>query len=167
MPPGATSNFQLNSGALYRAPGGMNRRDRACSGVSAMLVGGPNLLQPEVDISQQRVGVKAGLDGLVLGDALRRAPASKKGLSDGVAPSSPKRRITPVREASSVPGRRTGRLADQGPNGPSAMVLQLAAPAHIADEDVELQIRSERDHYYRDSRAPADPRPAERILTRS
>jgi hypothetical protein len=143
----------------------MNRRDRACSGVSAMLVGGPNLLQPEVDISQQRVGVKAGLDGLVLGDALRRAPASKKGLSDGVAPSSPKRRITPVREASSVPGRRTGRLADQGPNGPSAMVLQLAAPAHIADEDVELQIRSERDHYYRDSRAPADPRPAERILT--
>ena len=43
MPPGATSNFQLSSGSLKRAPGSVNMRESACPGVSAMLVGGQRI----------------------------------------------------------------------------------------------------------------------------
>ena len=75
------------------------------------------------------------------------APAAKKGLSAGVLPSSFRRRITPGK-VRVVGLRTTERVVDEGRRlkWPVRQILEPAAAALVAHEDVELAVRSESHH---------------------
>jgi hypothetical protein len=67
-------------------------------------------------------------------------------LSDGVEPSAFRRRVTPVRCASSGWGPAELIVGDARGGRAVAQVLEPAAPTVVAHEDVELAVGAERDH---------------------